>query len=210
MIRIMLFEDNADFIDSLSELIENSDGMELVAVFNNCKNVVRNILQYRPDIVLMDIDMPVENGLQGLRAIRVSENEVPVLMLTVFDDNERVFQSICNGASGYILKRSTPEKIIEAIKDAHDGGAPMTPSVAKQVLKLFSQPFKKSEDLQTLTAREHDVLSCLVRGYSYKMASSDLNITIETLRYHIKNIYSKLHVNSKSEAVAKALHNKIV
>lgn len=210
MIRIMLFEDNADFIDSLSELIENSDGMELVAVFNNCKNVVRNILQYRPDIVLMDIDMPVENGLQGLRAIRISENEVPVLMLTVFDDNERVFQSICNGASGYILKRSTPEKIIEAIKDAHDGGAPMTPSVAKQVLKLFSQPFKKSEDLQTLTAREHDVLSCLVRGYSYKMASSDLNITIETLRYHIKNIYSKLHVNSKSEAVAKALHNKIV
>ncbi len=210
MIRILIFEDNPDFVDSINELIGNADGMELCGFYNNCKNVIKNVQYHKPDVVLMDIDMPIENGLQGLRNIRASGNEVTILMLTVFDDNERVFQAICNGASGYILKRTPPEKIIEAIREAHTGGAPMTPSVAKQVLKLFSQPFQKSEELQTLTPREHDVLSFLVRGYSYKMAAGEMNVSIETLRYHIKNIYSKLHVNSKSEAVAKAIQNKIV
>ncbi|HUM46752.1 MAG TPA: response regulator transcription factor [Chitinophagales bacterium] len=209
MIRIVVFEDNSDFSDSLATLIGGAGGMELSAVYPNCKNVVRNIEYHQPDVVLMDIDMPVENGLQGLRSIRAAGQEVCVLMLTVFDDNERVFQSICEGASGYLLKRTPPEKIIEAIREAHTGGAPMTPSVAKQVLKLFSQPFQKSADLQTLTAREHDVLALLVRGYSYKMAAGEMKVSIETLRYHIKNIYAKLHVNSKSEAVAKAIQNKI-
>lgn len=210
MIRVLLFEDNPDFIDSLSELIGNSTDMELCGVHYNCKNAIKNVEYHKPDVVLMDIDMPIENGLQGLRSIRLSGNEVSILMLTVFDDNDRVFQAICNGASGYILKRTQPEKIIEAIQEAQNGGAPMTPSVAKQVLKLFAQPFQNAEDLQKLTAREHDVLSCLVRGYSYKMAASEMEISIETLRYHIKNIYNKLHVNSKSEAVAKAIQNKIV
>lgn len=210
MIRVLLFEDNPDFIDSLHELIESSTGIELCGVYNNCKNAVKNVVYHKPDVVLMDIDMPIENGLQGLRSIRISGNEVCVLMLTVFDDNDRVFQAVCNGASGYILKRTSPEKILEAIREAHSGGAPMTPSVAKQVLKLFSQPFQNLEDLQKLTVREHDVLSCLVRGYSYKMAANEMNISIETLRFHVKNIYSKLHVNSKSEAVAKAIQNKMI
>lgn len=209
MIRILIFEDNSDFVDSISELITQADGMELCGVYNNCKNVVKNVQYHKPDIVLMDIDMPIENGLQGLRNIRATGNEVAILMLTVFDDNDRVFQSVCNGATGYILKSTSPEKIIEAIGEACNGGAPMTPSIAKQVLKLFSQPFQKSEELQTLTSREHDVLSCLVRGFSYKMAAAELEISIETLRFHIKNIYAKLHVNSKSEAVAKAIQNKI-
>ncbi len=209
MIRILAFEDNNDFSDSLSALIGNADGMELNAIYPNCKNAARHVAFHRPDVVLMDIDMPVENGLQGLRSIRAAGHDVCILMLTVFDDNERVFQAVCEGASGYLLKRTPPDKIIEAIREAHSGGAPMTPSVAKQVLKLFSQPFQKSVELQTLTAREHDVLALLVRGYSYKMASNELGVSIETLRYHIKNIYTKLHVNSKSEAVAKAIHHKI-
>lgn len=209
MIRIVIFEDNNDFIDSLTELIANADGMELVGVYHNCKNAVKNVAHLNPDIILMDIDMPVENGLQGLRSLRAADNEVSILMLTVFDDNDRVFQAICFGASGYILKRTAPEKIIEAIREAHTGGAPMTPSVAKQVLKLFSQPFQRSAELQALTPREHDVLSLLVRGYSYKMAAGELKVGIETLRYHIKNIYAKLHVNSKSEAVAKAIQHKL-
>jgi DNA-binding NarL/FixJ family response regulator len=209
MIRILLFEDNNDFIDSMKELINQTGGLEFCGACNNCKNVLKNILHHQPDVVLMDIDMPIENGLQGLRNIRTSGSEVTVLMLTVFDDNDRVFQAVCNGASGYLLKSTAPEKIVEAIREAHSGGAPMTPSVAKQVLKLFSQPFKKASDLQTLTAREHDVLSCLVRGYSYKLAAAELEVSIETLRFHIKNIYAKLHVNSKSEAVAKAMQNRI-
>jgi len=209
-IRVVIFEDNRDFVDSMSELIFSAEGIELVGVFHNCKNVVKNVQHLQPDVVLMDIDMPIENGLQGLRKLRQEGNEVIVLMLTVFDDNDRVFQSICFGASGYILKNTSPEKIVSAIYEAHSGGAPMTPSVAKQVLKLFSQPFQNSVEMQSLTPREHDVLSLIVRGYSYKMAAGEMEIGIETLRYHIKNIYSKLHVNSKSEAVAKAIQNKIV
>ena len=264
MIRVLIFEDNTDFIESLTELIKDSGGMEIAGVYNNCKNVLKNLDYHKPDVILMDIDMPIENGLQGLRNIRNAGNDVTIIMLTVFDDNERVFQAVCNGASGYILKRTPPEKIVEAIREAQIGGAPMTPSVAKQVLKLFSQPFQKSDDLQSLTAREQDVLSLLVRGYSYKLAASELKIGIETLRYHVKNkirlkiqddgigfngeevkhrgglinmqqraeeiksefkmeseigietlryhvknIYTKLHVNSKSEAVAKAIQNKI-
>lgn len=170
--------------------------------------MVKNVAFHKPDVVLMDIDMPVENGLQGLRTLRAAGNEIGVL--TVFDDNERVFQAICHGASGYTLKRTPPEKIVEAIREAHSGGAPMDPSVAKQVLKLFSQPFQKLTDLQLLTAREHDVLALLVRGYSYKMAASEIDIAIETLRFHIKNIYVKLHVNSKSEAVAKVIQDKTI
>lgn len=208
MIRALLYEDNIDFVDSLKELFRGTGDIELVASFSNCKNVLKDVAYYKPDIIIMDIDMPIENGLQGLRKIRAAGNEVLILMLTVFDDNDRVYQSICNGASGYILKSSQPEVIVAAIKDAINGGAPMTPSVARQVLKLFSQPFRNTEDLQTLTAREHDVLSCLVRGYSYKMAAAELETGIETIRFHIKNIYSKLHVNSKSEAVAKALQTK--
>ena len=143
MIRILIFEDNTDFIDSLSELINNADGMELAGAFNNCKNAVKNVTQHRPDVVLMDIDMPVENGLQGLRSLRAAGNEVCILMLTVFDDNDRIFQAVCNGASGYLLKRTPPEKILEAIREANTGGAPMTPSVAKQVLKPFFSAFSK-------------------------------------------------------------------
>lgn len=210
LIRVVIFEDNLDFVDSMNELIQNADGIELVGVFHNCKNVVKNVQHLRPDVVLMDIDMPVENGLQGLRKLSQEGSEVIVLMLTVFDDNDRVFQAICSGASGYILKNTSPERMIEAIHEAHTGGAPMTPSVAKQVLKLFSKPFQNSSGIQSLTPREHDVLSLLVRGYSYKMAAIEIGIGIETLRYHIKNIYIKLHVNSKSEAVAKALQNRIV
>ncbi|HOZ52635.1 MAG TPA: response regulator transcription factor [Chitinophagaceae bacterium] len=210
MIRVLLFEDNEDFIDSMKELIHDSSDIALCEVYNHGKDVVRHIEFHHPDIVVMDIDMPIQNGLQGLREIRAAGLETIVIMLTVFDDNDRVFQAVCGGASGYLLKSSAPEKILDGIREAVNGGAPMTPSVAKQVLKLFSAPFQKSEDLQKLTPKEHEVLSFLVRGYSYKMIASDLQISIETIRYHVKNIYAKLHVNSKSEAVAKALQNKMM
>jgi len=210
MIKILIYEDNEDFADSIKDLINHASGMQVLAHFTHAKDAIRQIRLYNPDIVLMDIDMPVTNGLDGLRNIRAEKMEVTIIMLTVFDDNDRIFQSICYGASGYILKKTAPDKMISFIQEAQDGGAPMTPSVARQVLKLFSQPFQFNIELQKLTPRENDVLSLLVRGYSYKMAAGEINISIETLRYHIKNIYTKLHVNSKSEAVAKAIQNKLV
>ncbi len=210
MIRVLVFEDNKDFSDSLKELIEIAPDMEFTGVFDNCKNAVKQIGFHRPDVVLMDIDMPQENGLQGLRNIRNSGSEVVIIMLTVFDDDDRVFQSVCHGASGYLLKKTPAPKLLECIREAHEGGSPMTPSVARQVLKLFSKPFKQTEGLQSLTARENDVLSYLVRGFSYKMAAAEMDVSIDTFRTHIKNIYCKLHINSKSEAVAIAIQNRLV
>ncbi|HNB81691.1 MAG TPA: response regulator transcription factor [Chitinophagaceae bacterium] len=210
MIRILFFEDNEDFIDGMTELISQSADIELCAVYRNTKDIIRHIEYFQPDIVLMDIDMPEQNGLEGLRIIRSAGIDCTVIMLTVFDDNDRVFHAIRLGALGYILKTSTPEKILTAIREANEGGAPITPSVAKQVLKLFTPAIHQTSDVLHLTTREHEVLNLLVQGFSYKMASSELKIGIETFRYHIKNIYSKLHVNSKSEAVAKALRNNIL
>ena len=210
MIKLIMFEDNKDFAESMMDIISDADDMLLLERYDNCKDIIRKVQLHQPDVILMDIDMPIENGLEGLRKIREANMDVHVLMITVFDDNERVFQAICDGASGYILKKTPPEKIVEYIREAHNGGAPMTPSVAKQVLKLFSQPFQNKKDLQSLTAREQDVLTLLVRGFSYKMISAELDVSLETVRTHIKNTYTKLHVNSKSEAVIKAIQNKLV
>lgn len=210
MIRVLLFEDNTDLADSLAELMRGTDDIRLVAHYTNAQKAERHVAYHQPDVVLMDIDMPVQNGLQGLRAIRAAGSNVVVVMFTVMEDNENVFQAVCHGASGYLLKQTSPGKILDGIREAMAGGAPMTPSIARKVLNLFAQPFGKGDDLQKLTAREHDVLSLLVRGHSYKMAAAQLEIGVETLRFHIKNIYAKLHVNSKSEAVAKALQNRVV
>jgi DNA-binding NarL/FixJ family response regulator len=210
MIRVLIFEDDPDLTDSLVEIIGDAPDMTVVGTFAHAQHAAREVKRLQPDVVLSDIDMPGGNGLQGLRAIREQNTKVCILMLTVFDDNENVFQAICDGANGYLLKSTPPEKLLDAIREAHDGGAPMTPSIARQVLRLFAEPYKEKRSMGQLTAREHDVLTLLVRGFSYKMIAAELHLSPETVHTHIKNIYSKLHVNSKSEAVAKALHNKIV
>ena len=208
MIRILLFEDNEFLTDSFKELIKHTEDMELCATYQTGTDAVRHITYFKPDIVIMDIDMPGKNGLDALRAIRAEGLETLVIMHTVFEDNHRVFQAVCHGASGYLLKTSTPDKILQSIREAKEGGAPMTPSIAKQVLQLFSTPFSKQQDLETLTSREHDVLNLLVKGYSYKMIAADLQLSMETIRFHVKNIYAKLHVHSKSEVVAKVLSQR--
>jgi DNA-binding NarL/FixJ family response regulator len=194
----------------MRELIASTDDIELCATYQHAGDAIRHVRYYQPDLVIMDIDMKPVNGLEGLRLLRIERIEIPILMLTVFDDNDRIFQAICNGASGYLLKSSSPEKIVESIREAVNGGAPMTPSIAKQVLKLFSAPYQKPDNPEKLTTKELAVLSYLIKGYSYKLIAAEMSISIETIRFHIKNIYTKLHVNSKSEAVVKALQNKLI
>ena len=210
MTKLLIYEDNPQLREGLTMLINGSDGFEVLAAFRNCNHVIEEVNAWKPDVILMDIDMPGINGIEGLKKIREINDEVKILMLTVFDDNRNVFQAISNGANGYILKKTPPEKILGYIREALEGGAPMTPAIARKVLSLFSQPYQHTKDMQSLTAREQDVLTLLVRGFSYKMISAELQVGIETVRSHIKNIYGKLHVNSKSEAVAKAMHNKLV
>ena len=192
-------------------LINGTIGFEVLATFRNCNHVVDEVDAFKPDVVLMDIDMPGTNGLQGLKLIREQNSDVKVLMLTVFDDNKNVFEALKAGANGYILKKTQPARLLEYIQDAQTGGAPMTSSIATQVLKMFSEVHAKSSDGDyNLSEREKEVLQLLVNGYSYKMIAAGMFISIDTVRSHIKKIYEKLHVNSKSEAVAKAFKNRIV
>lgn len=208
MIDVLLFEDHPEFAESLIDYFTHSGQVRLLHHARSAANVVRLVRQYQPQIIIMDIDMPVCGGLEGLRKLREAGIESRVIMLTVFDDDERVFQCICNGAIGYLLKTSSPESILRGVLDADQGGAPMTPSIARQVLRLFAGPYQQMQEQENLTHREQEVLSLLVRGFSYKMIATELNLGMETIRFHIKNIYSKLQVHSKSEAVAKALLKK--
>ena len=210
MIKVLIYEDNPQLREGLTMLISGSEGFEVLSAFRNCNNVVEEVQAFKPDVILMDIDMPGVNGLEGLKKIREVDNQVKILMLTVFDDNRNVFQAISNGANGYILKKTPPGKLLEYISEAQSGGAPMTSSIATQVLKMFSSMNNEKGEDYNLSDREKQVLQLLVDGYSYKMIAGEMFISIDTVRSHIKKIYEKLHVNSKSEAVAKAFKDKIV
>ena len=210
MIKLLLYEDNPQLREGLTMLIDGSEGFSVLAAYKNCNNVAAEVEAWKPEVILMDIDMPGTNGIEGLKLIREKNDDVKVLMLTVFDDNRNVFEALKNGANGYVLKKTPPAKLLEFITEAASGGAPMTASIATQVLKMFSQVnAPKSEDYN-LSDREKEVLQLLVDGYSYKMIASQMFIAIDTVRSHIKKIYEKLHVNSKSEAVARAFKDRIL
>jgi DNA-binding NarL/FixJ family response regulator len=210
MIKVVIYEDNPQLREGLTMLINGSDGFEVLASFKNCNNVTPEVESLKPDVILMDIDMPGTNGIEGLKKIRLVNERVKILMLTVFDDNKNVFEALSNGANGYILKKTPPAKLLEYIQEAQTGGAPMSSSIATQVLKMFSSLNNQKGEDYSLSEREKEVLQLLVNGYSYKMISAEMFIAIDTVRSHIKKIYEKLHVNSKSEAVAKAFKDKLV
>jgi DNA-binding NarL/FixJ family response regulator len=210
MIKLLLYEDNPQLREGLTMLISGSEGFDVLAAFKNCDNIIDEVEAFNPDVILMDIDMPGVNGLEGLKRVRAVNSTVKILMLTVFDDNKNVFEAISNGANGYILKKTPPAKLLEYIAEAQTGGAPMTASVATQVLKMFSSMNADKGEDYNLSEREKQVLQLLVDGYSYKMIAGEMFIAIDTVRSHIKKIYEKLHVNSKSEAVAKAFKDKLV
>ena len=196
--RIAIFEDNRKFRESLEFAIVTSGDMELCGAFGDTKNLVPRISALQPDVVLMDINMPGVNGIEGLKMLKKNFPAVRVLMQTVFDDNDMVFESIRNGANGYVLKKDSPARLTEAIREVHDGGAVMNPGIAQKVLSFFS-PRKENN---TLTSREVEVLKLLADGMSYKMAASQLDISFHTVNTHIKKIYEKLHVQSLGEAIA--------
>jgi len=211
-IRVVLYEDNQDLRDSLSVLLRGTDGIEFLEAFPNCEHVHRQMTELHPNLVLMDIDMPIANGLSGLKTIKKHFPDINVLMLTVFEDNENIFDAICAGAVGYLLKKTPPARLIEAIYEAQNGGAPMTSTVARKVLQMFPQPSPKadSDNPHNLTDREREILALLVKGNSYKMIAAACSISLDTVRSHIKKIYEKLHVHSQTEAVAKAIQQRLV
>jgi DNA-binding NarL/FixJ family response regulator len=210
MIKVVFFEDNAEWADEIIQLFTSENGIQFCGLWENCDHVKKIMEIHSPDIVLMDIEMPGTNGLEGLKIIHQHFPHVNVLMLTIFEDDHSVFNAVCYGATGYLVKSTAAQKIVEAIHDLYNGGAPMTASVARKVLQLFSKHAPRSNESYNLTAREKDILTSLVKGNSYKMIGFDLSISIETVRTHIKKVYDKLHVHSMSEAVAKAIKQGIV
>jgi DNA-binding NarL/FixJ family response regulator len=210
-IRVTIFEDNSSLRHGLYQLINGSDGFQCVGAFEDCLDLLRNIEDTKPNVVLMDIEMPGINGIEAVRMLREKCPDLKVLMQTIFEDNEKIFQSILAGASGYILKSTSPSRFLDFIKETYEGGAPMSPSVATKVMKMVVEqsPAAKPNNFN-LSEREKEILSCLVKGMSYKLIADACFISIDTVRGHIRNIYEKLHVHSKGEAVAKAIKSNIV
>lgn len=211
MIKVAIFEDNRSLREGLAAMIGGTPGFACTGAFPNCNNLLRNISQAKPDVVLMDIELPGISGIEAVGIIRQEYPDIKILMETIFEDDEKIFNSICAGAEGYILKHTSPAEIMEAIREIYEGGSPMTPSVANRVLKMVKErPVSQRRERFDLSDREKEILVCLVKGMSYKMVADSCCISIETVNVHIKNIYRKLHVHSKSEAVVKAIRGKIV
>ncbi len=209
--RVCIFDDNRAIRNSLQLLFEFDEAIEIIAVFPDCNDVVNRIKKCGADVVLMDIEIPPDTGIEAVKKIRKSLKEVLIIMFTVFDEDERIFDSICAGANGYLLKNTAPREIIKSINDVISGGAPMSPSIARKVLQLFKQGNELTGNKNyELTPRELEILKLLTQGLSYKMIADTCKISFETTRSHIKNIYSKLHVASMTEAVIKAINEKIV
>lgn len=205
-IRVLIYEDNRDFRDGLGYLLGATPGLELAGARPNCLDASADTRQLRPQVVLMDIDMPGRSGIDGTRAVKQADPAVSVLMLTMFEDDQHIWQAVRAGASGYLLKSTPPTQIIEAVRDAVTGGAPMSGAVARQVLQMLSSrdapALMSAADGPALTATEREILALLVKGNSYKMIVADQGITIATVRAHVQAVYQKVHVRSVPETGA--------
>jgi DNA-binding NarL/FixJ family response regulator len=212
VIRVAIFEDNKHLRETFVLLLNGANGFTCTGAYPDCSSLVANLEVAPCDIVLMDIEMPGMNGIEATKIIKEHFPEINILIQTVFFDDEYIFNAICAGASGYILKSTTPDGYLEAIKDVQSGGSPMTPGIARKVIELFKQnlqPASPAKDY-SLTAQEKKVLQLLVEGKSYKMIAAELSVATDTVKSHITNIYTKLHVHSGTEAVSLALRDKIV
>jgi DNA-binding NarL/FixJ family response regulator len=211
-IRVIAFDDNKDLREMLRMLVDAQPDMVCVAVHPDLSQLHRDIAAAKPDVLVMDIQMPGMDGIEGVKAIKARQPNARILMQTVFEDDDKVFDAICSGASGYILKTADVDEIVKAIRDVHQGGSPMTPSIAAKVLARFrgleGAPGTRVD--HHLSDREKDVLGLLVKGKSYKMIADDLGISYHTVDSHIRKIYEKLHVSSSTEAVSKALKDRLV
>lgn len=210
MIRVSIFEDNHEIREFLSETIRLSEELFLIGAYPNANDVLKIIKKDKPDVVLMDIQMPGISGIEALEKIKVQSPDIQVLIQTIFEDNARIFAAICAGASGYILKDSSPEHFVDAIIEVHQGGSSMSPAIARKVMTMFSEQNQKKETFQALSTTEQRVLDCLVKGMSYKMIAAECKVSYSTVNFHLKNIYRKLHVNSATEAISQAVRKYLV
>jgi len=209
-IPFLIYEDNDDFREALKENLALNEDIELKLAVSNANRILEDISVYQPNVILMDIEMPGINGIEAVAKVKSRFPEIEVLMLTIFEDSEKVFSAICAGATGYLLKNTPPNQIAEAIVDAAQGGAPMTSSIARKILSFIPKIVPRSNRREQLTERETQILNYLVNGYPHKFIANELKVSINAVRFHLKNIYLKLQVHSAPEAVGRALREKLI
>ncbi len=212
MIKVAIIEDNTTIRDGLAALINGTSGYSCVGSFPDCESFLYKIPTLDANVVLMDIGLPGMSGIDGISRAKKIKPNLNILMLTVYEDSQSVFNALCAGACGYLVKKTPPIRLLEAIKDAFEGGAPMSSLIARQVITLFQQNVgQQNEDKDSqLSSREKEVLTSLADGNNYQSIADKLFISVDTVRHHIRNIYRKLHVHSQSEAVAKAIRKGII
>ncbi len=210
-IKVCIFDDNKNVRDSLQLLLHRNNGIEVTGIYENANNIEEALIESKPDIVLMDIEMEGINGMEAVRQIKKFNYEITIVMLTVFEDEERLFSSILAGASGYLTKDVPPLAIIEAVKDAYLGITPTTPVIATKIFKQFQAQHKIiAGEGYSLTVKENEVLRLLADGLSYKMIANKLGVGYDTVHTHLKSIYRKLHVSSMGEAISKAIRGRLI
>jgi DNA-binding NarL/FixJ family response regulator len=204
-IAVAIVEDDARIRESLAVLLKGVDGFRCVGSHGSAEEALRVVPAEKPDIVLMDINLPQMSGIECVGKLKAKLPDLQILMLTVYDDSEMIFQALTAGASGYIVKRTAPDKLLQAIREAHQGGSPMSPHIARKVVQYFHQRGPAKHETEALTEREREVLEQLAKGYLYKEIADALGIGVETVRRHLTNIYAKLHVHTRTEAAVKYL-----
>jgi DNA-binding NarL/FixJ family response regulator len=210
IIRTMIVEDQRDLRDGLSTLVNFTPGFKCIGAFRSMEECLARVKHDLPDVILSDIGLPGISGIEGIRILKEQYPDLIILVLTVYDDNEKIFDALCAGASGYLLKQTEPAELLKSVREAVDGGAPMSPEVAARVIKLFREVRPPEKVDYDLTPHETRLLKLLVEGHNYVTAAEKLNISYNTIKFHVRNIYDKLQVHSKSEAVAIAMRDRIV
>lgn len=210
IIKVAIIEDRREIRESLAILIGGTPGFECVGAFRSMEDALARIGAKVPDLILSDIGLPGMNGIEGIRIIKEKYPQMTILILSVYDDDERIFDALCAGACGYLLKKTPPLRLLDGLKEAHAGGAPMSPEVARRVITLFRDIRPPERADYNLTPHETRLLKMLVEGHNYKTMAKELGVSINTISFHMRHIYEKLQVHSKSEAVSKALRDRLV
>ena len=212
MIKVIVVEDNDTIREGLKILIGGTEGYSCIADFPKCEIMLKSLKKLNPDVLLMDIGLPGMNGIEGIKQAEKILPDLTILVLTVYEENDLIFDALCAGACGYLVKKTPPSKLLEAINEAYHGGAPMSSHIARKVIDFFQQKNRTTQrgSQNILTPREKEILSGLVEGNSFRTIADSLFISIETVRFHFRNIYKKLHVHSQSEAVVKAIKEGLI
>ncbi|MBU2447127.1 MAG: response regulator transcription factor [Bacteroidetes bacterium] len=207
-IKVAVIEDHKEFRESIAMILNSVEGFKCIGKFQSVEDALSSMTE--PDVILLDINLPGMSGVDGIKPIKELFPKVKIIMLTVFDDDSNVFSAISAGAEGYILKKTPPLRVLQSIEDALSDGLPMTPTIAKRIINLFKNHLPQKRNDEVLTKREQEILTLIVEGFSSNKISEELFISLQTVRNHIRHIYEKLHVHSKSHAVAKAIKERLV